>query len=133
MDGSTLTAANGSWAGSTPLTFAYQWRRCNAAGGSCANIGGATGSTYSLAAADVGSTLRVVVTASNGGGSVSATAAQTPVVQAAAPANTALPLDLGDGGGRADAERLGRELVRHRAADVRLPVAALQRGGRLVR
>ena len=132
VDGSTLTAANGTWGGSTPLSFAYQWRRCNAAGASCVNIGGATGSTYALVAADVGSTIRVVVTASNGrrlrlghlgpdGRGAGRRAREHR------PAD-----DLGNGGRRADAERFGRELDRHRAADLLLPVAALQRSRRLV-
>ena len=44
---------------------------------------GATASTYMLVAADVGSTLRVRVTATNGAGSSSADSAQTAVVTAA--------------------------------------------------
>ncbi|HEX4717467.1 MAG TPA: metallophosphoesterase [Thermoleophilaceae bacterium] len=88
-DGQTLSAANGTWTGAS--SFATQWRRCDAAAANCADITGATANTYSLVAADVGSTVRAVVTATNTGGSTSATSAQTAVVAAVAPANTAPP------------------------------------------
>jgi hypothetical protein len=39
--GSTLTAKPGQWAGTQPLTFRYQWRRCDQNGGSCSNVVGA--------------------------------------------------------------------------------------------
>jgi hypothetical protein len=80
QSGQSLSVSNGSWSGSTPMSFGYQWRRCNASGGACVDIGGATSSSYAVVAADVGSTLRAVVTASNAGGSASATSAQTAVV-----------------------------------------------------
>ena len=48
------------------------------------DIAGATGSSYMLGASDVGHTLRVVVTATNAGGSTAATSAQTAAVSAAA-------------------------------------------------
>jgi subtilisin family serine protease len=83
VQGQTLSASQGTWSNS-PTGFAYQWRRCDGSGAGCADIASATSSTYVLAAADVGSTLRVVVTASNGGGSGSATSAQTAVVQSSA-------------------------------------------------
>ena len=54
-DGSTLTADPGSWDGTGPIDFDYQWRRCDAAGANCVDISGATGSTYELVPADVGS------------------------------------------------------------------------------
>ncbi len=94
-DGQTLSASTGSWSGSPPLSYAYQWELCNSTGTGCANIGGATSSTYTLGHADVGDTLRVTVTASNSGGSASSTSAATGVVVALAPSNTALPVISG--------------------------------------
>ncbi len=90
-DGSTLTATSGAWTGVAPITFAYQWERCNSSGASCANISGATASTYKLTPADVGSTLVVAVTANNSAGTGSAVSAASAVVAALAPANTAVP------------------------------------------
>ncbi len=81
QQGQTLTASNGSWSGTTPLTYRYQWRHCDTAGNTCGNISGATNQSYLLAAADVGTTIRVVVTATNTAGPSSATSAQTAVVQ----------------------------------------------------
>jgi hypothetical protein len=63
--GSVVTADPGRWTGRQPITFAYQWLRCNAAGGQCAPIAGATGRTYRVTSADVGKKLRFNVTARN--------------------------------------------------------------------
>lgn len=78
--GSTLTATNGSWTGSTPINYTYQWRRCDNTGASCADIAGATGSTYVLAGADAAGTVRIKVTATNTAGTTSATSNQTAVI-----------------------------------------------------
>ncbi|HEU4975493.1 MAG TPA: hypothetical protein VFT50_10430 [Baekduia sp.] len=90
-DDQLLTAADGTWSGSQPLSFARQWQRCNTSGGACADISQATGSTYRLTGADVGSTIRVKVTATNSQGSASATSAPTATVVAAKPQSTAKP------------------------------------------
>jgi hypothetical protein len=79
QQGQTLTASNGTWGGS-PTGYAYQWQRCDASGANCADIAGATGSTYAVGSGDVGSTLRVSVTATNKFGSVAAPSAVTAAV-----------------------------------------------------
>ncbi len=66
--GSRLTATGGSWRG-TPTRYAYGWERCKS---TCATVHGATKSTYTLVAADVGYQLIAVVTATNTAGSTSA-------------------------------------------------------------
>lgn len=84
--GRTLTATTGSWSGDTPMTFAFQWQRCSASGTTCGAIAGATSSSYAVVAADVGGSLRVVVTATNASGSASAASAPTaPVAGATVP------------------------------------------------
>lgn len=91
QEGVTLTASSGTWSGTTPITYSYQWRRCDKNGAGCANIGGADTSTYLVKHADVGDTLRVRVTAKNSDGSSQVTSAQTDVVAAkAAPAPTSV-------------------------------------------
>ena len=72
--GSTLSSTTGTWTGTPTPTYAYQWQR------GTTNISGATASTYVAQAADVGSTLRCVVTATNAGGSAAANSANTVAV-----------------------------------------------------
>jgi hypothetical protein len=95
-DGSVLTAAHGSWTNS-PSSFAYQWQRCGAGGANCQPIGGATSQKYTVTTADVGSRLRVQVTATNSSGAGQATSRATQVVTAVgqAPKNTAAPTITG--------------------------------------
>lgn len=84
--GKTLTASPGSWSGTAPITFSYQWRRCNSRGNSCGDIRNATSSSYTLTADDVGHTIRVHVVAKNSVGSSSDTSTPTPVItKASAP------------------------------------------------
>jgi hypothetical protein len=82
QEGQTLQASSGTWSGTTPLSYRYQWSRCNSTGGSCSAVAGATSTTYSLTANDVGATMVVQVTASNTAGSASAVSAPTSVVAA---------------------------------------------------
>jgi streptogramin lyase len=67
-EGSTLRARTGSWA-NEPVTFHYRWQRCRPA---CAGVAGRTGDSYRLSARDIDASVRVVVTASNAGGSAQA-------------------------------------------------------------
>jgi Bacterial Ig domain len=88
-DGQTLTATQGGWVGDPPSAYDYQWQSCDGTG-SCSNLGQDT-STYQLQSSDVGSTVQLVVTASNSGGSASQATAPTAVVQAAPPSNPSPP------------------------------------------
>jgi len=80
--GQVLTGADGTWTNS-PAGFSHAWFRCDAAGTNCVAIPGATTSTYTVAAADTGATLRFSVGAT--GSIVPAVSAQTAVVAAAPP------------------------------------------------
>jgi hypothetical protein len=89
--GQQLTASTGTW-NNGPTTFDYQWQSCS--GATCSAVG-SDSSTYAVAATDVGHTIEVQVTATNGGGS------STPAISAAttavpgAPVNSALPTITG--------------------------------------
>jgi len=86
--GQTLTGAVGTWSGS-PTSFAYEWRRCDAAGAGCTTIVGATTSSYALTPDDIGATLSLIVTATAKGGSQ---ATVVPTTQAIAAAPVPAPL-----------------------------------------
>jgi hypothetical protein len=62
--GHVLTASTGGWSGN-PTGYTYIWQRCAS---SCEVISGAVSSSYSVQSADLGYTLRVLVTASNSAG-----------------------------------------------------------------
>jgi hypothetical protein len=100
VQGQTLQATTGTWSNG-PTRFAFEWRRCPANGGAgdasnCAVITGATDGSYALVGADVGSTIRVRVTAGNGSGnSTKASNATSLVASSSAPANKALPVITG--------------------------------------
>jgi hypothetical protein len=94
VQNNTLKADPGSWNGSKPISFAFQWRRCDQSGGGCTSIAGATQQTYTIKATDVGTTLRVRATATNSRGQASATSVPTAVVtKAAVPAGTAISVN----------------------------------------
>ncbi|MBJ7459477.1 MAG: thrombospondin type 3 repeat-containing protein [Thermoleophilaceae bacterium] len=82
--GQSIAATTGSWTlTGDPLgyTVAHQWQRCNdATVGSCSTIGGATGSSYVLVAADYGKRIRVNATASNADDSVTQSSAISAIV-----------------------------------------------------
>jgi hypothetical protein len=102
QQGQTLTAGPGTWTGTSPITFTYQWVRCGADGGkpdgsNCATIAGATTTKYVLAAADVGQRLRVNVTGKNSQGSATAASNATATVQGTGPALPVGAIKLSDG------------------------------------
>lgn len=77
VQGSTLTASQGTW-GNSPTRFAYQWQDCASNG--CTSIPGATNPTYTLQLSDVLDTVDVVVTATNANGAASAVSPRTGVI-----------------------------------------------------
>jgi hypothetical protein len=98
QEGQTLKADPGTWSGSTPIDYSYQWRRCGTGGANCSNIKNATDNIYTLASADVGHRLRVLVTAVNNDGAGTAQSKATDVVKKAppqAPRNTKEPFITG--------------------------------------
>ncbi len=78
--GRPLAGVPGTWGGGKPISFAYQWQRCDASGRNCTPITSATSGLYSPTAADAGRALRVSVTATSSSGAASATSAQTLAV-----------------------------------------------------
>ena len=64
QEGQTLTCSTGTWSGSP--TYTYQWKRDGN------NITSATNSTYTLVTADVGTSIKCTVTATNFVGSATA-------------------------------------------------------------
>jgi sugar lactone lactonase YvrE len=91
QDGQALSASTGAWSGSPPSSYAYQWQSCNAGGEECAPIEGANEAEYRLGEGDIGTTLRVVVTAVNAAGPVQATSAASAKVAAEAPSELEAP------------------------------------------
>jgi hypothetical protein len=80
--GSRLTANPGTWNGSGPFTFQYQWLICNGTGQNCGNIAGETDKTYKIRTGDEGNTVSVRVIASNADGSENATSDPTKKITA---------------------------------------------------
>jgi hypothetical protein len=91
QEGQAVTAARGTWR-NKPSSYAYRWQRCDTAGANCADIAGASAQIYAVSSADVGATVRVVVTATNRRGKGAAPSVPTAVVSVAgAPVPTAAP------------------------------------------
>jgi Tol biopolymer transport system component len=92
--GHSLVAGTGTWSGTFPISYAYQWKRCDPGdpvNGSCFTIPGATSSTYTPTAAEYGMRIRVAVSATNSDGRHTQNSEVTQPVAAIAPKNTATP------------------------------------------
>jgi hypothetical protein len=76
VTGAAITASPGTWAGTPPLTYTFQWQRCDGSGNACADIGGANTDTYTVVPGDNATMLKVVVGAQNAAGN--GTAASVP-------------------------------------------------------
>jgi Ca2+-binding RTX toxin-like protein len=89
--GQLLSTGTGTWTGTSPITYTFEWRRCDPQGSlpSCVPIPGATKATYTLTAQDNGVALRVYVTATNLAGSTTAISNHTfPTLPAPAATGT---------------------------------------------
>jgi hypothetical protein len=97
--GQTLTADSGSWTYSPndAPAFTYEWIRCGTDGGSCSRV--APGPQYSVVDTDVGSTLRVLVTAKNAAGISASRSAPTAAVASAGGSCNTSGDNPGPGGG----------------------------------
>lgn len=85
--GNVQTCSTGTWTGTATITYAYQWKVAGI------NVGTNT-NTYTPVTNDAGKALTCVVTATNPGGSVTATS-NTVNIPAIAPANTVAPAITG--------------------------------------
>jgi hypothetical protein len=88
--GTPITGVAGTWNGAT--SQAQRWQRCTSTNpASCTDIPGATGPGYTPVAADAGSYLRIVETATNSVGSVEEVSAMTQQVSLPAPPTEVTP------------------------------------------
>jgi hypothetical protein len=97
--GRTLQGNPGTWSGTQPIGYQYQWLRCKADAGddsstaSCTSISGATTFSYIVTQQDLGLRIRFRVSASNKQGKSTGTSAATSVVttEGGKPANSSAP------------------------------------------
>jgi hypothetical protein len=96
--GATLEAEPGEWhGGGGPLSYGYQWRLCDEEGKACKDISGANERTYEVREGNVGSTVEVKVTASNGPLSEVSESEPSEIIQPAeAPTVEEAPLVYGE-------------------------------------
>src|SRR5246500_4057076 len=90
-EGSTLTAADGTWS-NTPTSFAYQWQRCNSGGAACGDITARKTKTHTPRRGAPCPPPGVVATPSKRDGNAPATSDATdPVSSKDGPTNTVKP------------------------------------------
>jgi hypothetical protein len=102
QQGQKLSAVAGTWTGNGPVTFTYQWYRCDAQVSHCVSIHGATAAGYKLGAKDAGKTLALTLKAKDADATVTVylsavgpVAANAPAVQPKVTGTTTLTVDKG--------------------------------------
>jgi hypothetical protein len=75
-----LRVEPGRWNGSQPITYSYQWLRCDSRGDNCVTLPGFDDDNYVLREGDIGKRLRVRVTATNSSGTGTSLTSATAVV-----------------------------------------------------
>ena len=88
--GQKLMTSTGSWSGH-PSSYTYGWEDCDSTGDACTLISGASSSSHTVQASDVGWLIRSLVTATNAGGSTTVQSGPTVAVIQLPPANTVPP------------------------------------------
>ena len=92
--GAALTSSTGTWTG-LPDEYGYQWYRCMPVSKGCfpSAIAGATASTYTVSAADLGGSVYAYVSAHNANGWSASEQPDNAIgpIRAPVPANTAAP------------------------------------------
>jgi Rv2525c-like, glycoside hydrolase-like domain len=121
--GNTLAAEVGTWAGTSPISYSYQWQRC-ASG--CTNIAGATAATYTLGTADIGTRVRVRIIASNFAGHAQVTSTATGPVE---PTGYWLFTGLGNVYGSVGTRGFGSPAAKHAKRPGVVGMAATADGG----
>ena len=91
-----LRVEPGRWSGRQPITYAYQWLRCDNRGDNCVTQPGFVDDNYVLRDGDIGKRVRVRVTASNADGTSSRLTAATAVVAALSGPPGAVKLPSGE-------------------------------------
>jgi RHS repeat-associated protein len=100
--GTALSVSNGSWSNG-PLSYGYQWERCNPEGKSCTAVAGATNPSYTPVLADNGHVLDARVTAMNAVGAVSVLAGAASEIPTVDPTYTTVFGVAGTGAGDLEA------------------------------
>ncbi|MFN2627346.1 MAG: hypothetical protein ABR569_01765 [Gaiellaceae bacterium] len=94
--GQGVSTSIGSWTGAFPITYTYQWKKCDVKTTSCYTIPDATFSFFTPTPDEYGWQLRVEITATNSVGSTSQNSLPTPAVTALAPHLMDTPPIIGD-------------------------------------
>jgi len=92
--GAKLAGVPGSWNGGKPVAFSYQWQSCDAAGGGCMSIPGATFESYTPATQDVGHALVLTVTATTSSGNAVVNSPATVAIGPAGSGGAARPATI---------------------------------------
>jgi hypothetical protein len=136
--GQRLTATNGTWQGTNPISYSYSWQTCNAGVTSCSGVG-KTDQTYTVSASDVGRRIRVRVTAKNSAGSSSGLSDTTDVVASGGGGgggggNAVNVKDVGPAGERLTVDKVvfNPNPVTSRNVPIRVTITVKDTKGRLV-
>jgi hypothetical protein len=87
LPGAALTAEPGTWtapAETGTITYTYQWEQCDSQGNNCQPIEEAQKASYTPTTADIGDTLRTLVSAADNDGTTLATSPPTSQIVSAA-------------------------------------------------